>query len=309
MSAKDRIDQQEQEQALSEMSASLERLTSNQNEMLTAMQSLVESQNSLTSMLEELSTSVQSDASSNAPDATLKLGGVKKRLTSLEEAVTALAESLASSQTVQLADGTSLKKSDVDAFKLTEKIAAQITDLRSSLLSEMVSKVQVRVDYEKLATSLAPKLETRLIPEINASEKRMAESFKAQERHLEKLGRTKTAELTEKIQDFTKGLDKGERIVAKLKSALTWAGIGKIAVALLPFVFAAMVWGMLVGVVTQMFGIPQIFHWAWTSFLEAEAWWSKLLIFLATTGSAFGFCWLVYWSGIRAAKSLSRMMT
>ncbi|MDO5617262.1 hypothetical protein [Kocuria sp.] len=181
------------------------------------------------------------------------------------------------------------------------------------LKEEVHAKARANIDHNQLAERigdyLAPQLERRLSPQFDASEKRMAAAFKAQERHLEELGRTKTAEMRETLQDFTKGLDRGERIVAGLKSALTWAGIGKIAVALLPFVFAAMVWGMLVGIVAQMFGIPQIFHWAWTSFLEAEAWWSKLLIFLATTGSAFGFCWLVYWSGNRAAKSLSRMMT
>lgn len=309
MSAKDRIEQQEREQSLSEMSALVEQLRNERQEDRRVLAQLIESQNSLTSMVEELSTSMNSGASSNAHDATLKLGGVKKRLTSLEEAVTALGESLASSETVQLADGSSLKKSDVDAFKLTEKIAAQITDLRSSLLREMASKAQLRIDYEKLAASLAPKLETRLIPQINASEERMKQAFAARERQLDDLGSKKIAEVKESLQDATKGLDTAEKTAARLKGALTWSGIGMVSVALLPYVFAAMVVGMLIGLVGQVFGIPEIFGWAWASFVAAEAWWLKLIIAVATVGSALGVCWVVYWFGNKAARGLSRLVT
>lgn len=134
MSAKDRIEQQEREQSLSEMSALVEQLRNERQEDRRVLAQLIESQNSLTSMVEELSTLMNSGASSNAHDATLRLGGVKKRLASLEEAVTALGESLASSETVQLADGSSLKKSDVEAHALMEKTVAMIGDLRSNLL-------------------------------------------------------------------------------------------------------------------------------------------------------------------------------
>jgi hypothetical protein len=137
----------------------------------------------------------------------------------------------------------------------------------------------------------------------------MAAAFKAQERHLDDLGNKKIAEMKESLQDATKGLDRAEKTAARLKGALTWSGIGMVSVALLPYVFAAMVVGMLLGLVGQMFGIPEIFGWAWASFAVAEAWWLKLIIAVATVGSALGVCWVVYWFGNKAARGLSRMVT
>lgn len=312
MSAMDRIEQQEREQSLSEMSALVEQLRNERQEDRRVLAQLIESQNSLTSMVEELSTSMNSGASSNGPDATLKLGGVKKRLTSLEEAVTALGASLASSETVQLADGSSLKKSDVEALTLMDKTVEMIGDLRSEharLMREVASKAQPRIDYDRLAALIAPQLETRLIPQINASEERMKQAWKIQERQLDDLGSKKISEMKESLQDATKGLDRAEKTAARLKGALTWAGIGMVSVALLPYVFAATVVGMLLGLVGQMFGIPEIFGWAWASFVAAEAWWLKLIIAVTTIGSALGVCWIVYWFGNKAARGLSRMVT
>lgn len=302
MSAKDRIEQQEKEQSLSEMSALVEQLRNERQEDRRVLAQLIESQNSLTSMVEELSTLMNSGASSNAHDATLRLGGVKKRLASLEEAVTALGESLASSETVQLADGSSLKKSDVEAHALMEKTVAMIGDLRSNLLREMAAKTQVRVDHEKLAAWLATNLETSLSPQIADSTRRVEEALSVHERRLDALGETKATEMKETIQEATKGLERAERTAAQLKGALTWAGVGKVAVALLPLALVGLAVAVLLGIGGQLFGVGPVFGWAWASFAAAEAWWLKLIIALATVSGALGVCWVVYRLGKKLAE-------
>lgn len=305
MSVKDRIEQQEREQSLSEMSALVEQLRNERQEDRRVLAQLIESQNSLTSMVEELSTSMNSGASSNAHDATLKLGGVKKRLTSLEEAVTALGASLASSETVQLADGSSLKKSDVEALALMEKTVAMIGGLRSEharLMSEVASKAQPRIDYDKLVAGLANLLESKLGPQIVDSTQRVEEALSAHERRLDALGEKKVTEVKESLQEATKGLETAERTAAQLKGALTWAGVGKVAVALLPVALVGLAVAMLLGIGGQLFGVGPLFGWAWASFAAAEAWWLKLIIAVVTVSGALGVCWVVYRLGKKLAE-------
>lgn len=190
------------------------------------------------------------------------------------------------------------------------------SEVRSELkaLSETVhANGRVRLDPDKLAVSiaraLAPRLVDKLGAQIAASEKRMTETLSSLERRVVTVGDNMVAKVEEVFQKATSWFEKLEKIAARLKGALTWAGIGMVSVTLLPYVFAVMVGGMLLGLVGQMFGIPEIFGWAWASFAAAEAWWLKLIIAVATVGSALGVCWVVYWFGNKAARGLSRMVT
>lgn len=203
---------------------------------------------------------------------------------------------------------------------LLEENATKNEAFRSEVCSELKALSEtvhangrVRLDPDKLAVSitraLAPRLIDKLGAQFAASEKRMTEALSALEHRVVAVGNKMVAKMEEVFQKATKWFEKLEKIAARLKGALTWAGIGMVSVGLLPYVFVAMVFGMLLGLVGQMFGIPEIFGWAWTSFATAEAWWLKLIIAVATVGSALGVCWVVYWLGNKAARGLARMMT
>lgn len=190
------------------------------------------------------------------------------------------------------------------------------SEVRSDVkaLSETVhDNGRVRLDPDKLAVRIARALEPRLADKLGAqftaSQERMAEALSALERRVVAVGNNMVAKMEEVFREATKWFEKLEKIAVRLKSALTWAGIGKISVAVLPYVFTAMVVAMLLGLVGQMFGIPEIFGWAWASFVAAEAWWLKSTIAVTTIGSALGMCWVVYWFGNKAARSLSRRVT
>lgn len=183
-----------------------------------------------------------------------------------------------------------------------EKTVAMIGDLRSSLLSEMAAKTQVHVDHDKLAAWLASKLETGLGPQIIDSTQRVEEVLRAHERRLDALGEKKVTEVKESLQEATKGLETAKRTAAQLKGALTWAGVGKVAVALLPLALVGLAVAVLLGIGGQLFGVGPVFGWAWASFAAAEAWWLKLIIAVATAGSALGVCWVVYRLGRKLAE-------
>ena len=291
MGVMDRIDQQEQEQSFSEMCASVEQLHSGQEEILRVFAQLIESQNSLTSTMEQVSTSVTSAASSNAGDGSMKLGGVKRRLEQLEEGVKALTESLANSETVRLADGTSLKSSDVEAHTLTKQIVGQITGLRSEqakLAAQVRAKGTLKVDDEKLAGILMAKLEPTMNQKIAESAQRVEKLLRAQERRLEDVGGKVGSKVAEELNEASSGLRRAETTASQLKGALTWAGIGRVAMAALPVALALLAVALLVGAGGQLFGVGPVFGWAWESFEAAQAGWQKALIAIATIGGAGG---------------------
>lgn len=201
-----------------------------------------------------------------------------------------------------------------------EQIVTQNEAFRSEVRSELKALSEtvhangrVRLDPDKLAVRIARALVPRLIDklgaQIAASEKRMTETLSALEHRVVAVGNKMVAKMEEAFQKATKWFEKLEKIAARLKGALTWSGIGMVSVALLPYVFVSMVFGMLLGLVGQMFGIPEIFGWAWASFVAAETWWLKLIIAVGTVSSALGVCWIVYWFGNKAARGLSRMVT
>lgn len=225
-----------------------------------------------------------------------------------------------SAQPAQQSDAGSLTPFEKEMLALLEQIVTQNEAFRSEVRSELKALSEtvhasgrVRLDPDKLAVSIARALAPRLVDKLGAqfaaSEKRMTETLSSLERRVVTVGDNMVAKVEEVFQKATSWFEKLEKIAARLKGALTWAGIGMVSVASLPYVFAVMVGGMLLGLVGQMFGIPEIFGWAWASFAAAEAWWLKLIIAVATVGSALGMCWVVYWFGNKAARGLSRMVT
>ena len=74
---------------------------------------------------------------------------------------------------------------------------------------------------------------------------------------------------------------------------VTFVGISRLALAVLPLFAALLLIGGLVWGLGSMFGIGPLFSWAWGSFMAASAWWAKLLIAVATLAGAALFVWVV----------------
>lgn len=111
------------------------------------------------------------------------------------------------------------------------------------------------------------------------------------------------AKMEEVFQEATKRFEKFEKIAARLKSALTWAGIGRVCATFLPVSLVFLAAAMLVNHGARMFGIAEIVDWAWASFVAAETWWLKVIILVTTGAGGVGVCWVAY----RLGKKLSEV--
>lgn len=74
---------------------------------------------------------------------------------------------------------------------------------------------------------------------------------------------------------------------------MTFVGISRLALAVLPLFASLLLVGGLVWGLGTMFGIGPLFSWAWASFSAASLWWAKALIAVGTLGGAGLFVWLV----------------
>ena len=74
---------------------------------------------------------------------------------------------------------------------------------------------------------------------------------------------------------------------------MTFVGISRLALAVLPLFASLLLVGGLVWGLGSMVGIGPLFGWAWGSFMAASLWWQKALIAAATLGGAALFIWVV----------------
>ena len=74
---------------------------------------------------------------------------------------------------------------------------------------------------------------------------------------------------------------------------MTFVGVGRLALAVLPLFAALILVGSLVWGFGSIFGIGPLFSWAWASFSAASLWWHKVLIAVGTLGGAALFLWIV----------------
>lgn len=107
------------------------------------------------------------------------------------------------------------------------------------------------------------------------------------------LGSDKLSELRAAVEEVLEDLQRAERRLESIERRVTFVGVSRLALAILPLFASLLIVGGLVWGLGSMFGIGPLFGWAWASFAAASAWWSKALIAVATLGGAALFVWVV----------------
>lgn len=290
MGARDRIDQQVREQSTSEQSMSLSEISETLEALNSTVTQLVESQNRTTETVRELKTSKGSTPSF------LSIADVQNTLDDLTTTVVQIGETLISSEAVELPDGSSVSRSELEAHAMMSALRNEMKGVASEtelLAKEVHAKTHVKVDNEKVAQFVAAKLGAEIDAKVGESADRVEKRLKAQEARLAELGDARVSAVARTLQEATKGLERAEKMASGMKRSLTLAGVGKVAAASIPFALVVLALVMLLGLGGQLFGVGPVFGWAWASFAAAEAWWAKLLIALATITGALGVLWVV----------------
>lgn len=104
---------------------------------------------------------------------------------------------------------------------------------------------------------------------------------------------TMLSEADSKIAEGVSYLNDARQDIEKIERRVTFVGISRLALAVLPLCTALILVGGLVWGLTSMVGIGPLFGWIWASFTAASLWWQKLLIALGGLGAAAVFGWIV----------------
>lgn len=252
--------------------------------------------------LDRLSTSQQHELPSTLPlDAE-----TKSRLNEIEKTLASVAQQLSSSEVVKLPDGFSVTKADLAAHTMTRKISEELktTASASADLADAVRKRgNVRIDTDKLTEHAVKVLDDRLAKAVEAPIQRVEETLAGLEWRVSKLGTEKLAKVTDRAHEVVSAARRAERRIEQLSAKVTWATVGRICLALIPFSVAFIMLTGMVGGITQMLGLGPLLGWAWDSFAAASAWWAKALIALAALGGCGLFGWLLWWLGKKLYES------
>ncbi|WP_397333682.1 hypothetical protein [Ornithinimicrobium sp. INDO-MA30-4] len=230
----------------------------------------------------------------------------KKRLNEIEKTLSAVAQQLSSSEVVKLPDGSSVTRADLAAYTMTQKISEELktTTSASADLAEAVRKRgHVRIDTGKLTEHAVKVLDDRLAEAVEVPVQRVEKTVEGLEERVVRLGSEKLAELTGRAHEVVSAVGRAERRVERLSARVTWATVGRMCLALVPFTVAFIMLTGMVGGITQMLGLGPLLGWAWDSFAAASAWWAKALIALAALGGCALFAWLLWWLGKKLYES------
>lgn len=310
MGALDRIKQADEQQKTTELLEALisqrdadrqqiERLTKTVADLTGYVKVMDEEQ---TKRMDHLSTSPRLELPSTLPlDAE-----TRKRLNEIEKTLSSVAQQLSSSEVVKLPDGSSVTRADLAAYSMTAKISEELkmTASASADLAEAVRKRgHVRIDTDRLTEHAVKVLDDRLAKAVEVPVQRVEKTVEGLEERVVRLGTEKLAEVTDRAREVVSAVGRAERRVERLSAKVTWATVGRMCLALLPFTVAFIMLTGMVGGITQMLGLGPLLGWAWDSFAAASAWWAKALIALAALGGCALFGWLLWWLGKKLYES------
>ena len=216
----------------------------------------------------------------------------KNRLSEIEKTLSAIAEQLSASGAVKLSDGSTVKRSDLDSYSMMKQLNSDLTKTTSALdeLKQVVGNGRtVRVDIDRLSAYTVDVLDQRLSQAVEAPIKRVEST----EHRVASLGTERLSEVHRAVEESLSELNEARRNIEAVERRVTFVGISRLALAVLPLFASLLLVGGLVWGLGSMVGIGPLFGWAWGSFMAASLWWQKALIAAATLGGAALFIWVV----------------
>lgn len=220
----------------------------------------------------------------------------KNRLNEIEKTLSAIAEQLSASGAVKLSDGSTVKRSDLDSYSMMKQLNSYLTKTTSALdeLKQVVGNGRtVRVDIDRLSAYTVDVLDQRLSQAVEAPIKRVESTLEGFEHRVASLGTERLSEVHRAVEESLSELNEARRNIEAVERRVTFVGISRLALAVLPLFASLLLVGGLVWGLGSMVGIGPLFGWAWGSFMAASLWWQKALIAAATLGGAALFIWVV----------------
>ena len=226
----------------------------------------------------------------------------KNRLSEIEKTLSAVAKQLSASGLVKLSDGSEVKQSDLDSYSMMKQISEQMTTLTSTsekLAEEVHAKSRV-LDDEKakrwlksVGDWIAKKVDDHFDQAVQEPVNGLRSDLQGFREEMGTLGTERLSEVRRDVATLMGELNDAHREIKAIERRVTFVGISRLALAVLPLFASLLLVGGLVWGFGSMFGIGPLFGWIWASFTAASVWWHKLLIALGGIGVAALFVWIV----------------
>lgn len=288
LAAQQEAQDSELSRVLTSMHSRLQSMQEQQETIAKTVEQLVTAQNGSSRAIKELISRAPETSSAAPPSGIAQL---QSSVREVGETLKLLSETVSGSQAVELPSGEKVKRSDLDALELTRGTSARVQVLSSSvdqLTKAVRAKAQVSVDADKVAAVVVGRV-------AEASEKRVTALFETQEQRLALLGEQQASQVAAQLAESAAALKKAEDRLGRLSGALTWQGVARVALALVPFAIVALVAGQLLGLVSQLLGIGPLAAWAWgIVWDDSVAWHGRALVALATLAVVGGLGWLLH---------------
>ena len=316
----DTIKEQDERQQSSEM---LERLTSTLPAVEQQLTKLTKSVADLTTFVkimdEQQDVRLGNLSTLQPPEPPLSLpldDATKNRLSEIERTLTIIAKQLSTSEAVKLPEGSSVRRSDLDAYAMVSRIERQLqtTTSASNSLAEAVQKRGViRVDTARLTQQAIGVLDARLAaavePPVSRLETRLAEwETRSASAITQRMVDTSSEveRVVARVEDAVRAAGRAERRVDAMTTRTTWTTAGRLCLALVPFAAVLLVVGGLALGALQALGVGPLLSWAWNAFEVADEWWAKALIAGGTIGGVALSGAVIWKLGLKLADQYRR---
>ena len=248
------------------------------------------------SLMLVLTSKTSTSEASEADSLTNDINAIKKTLKEQSETLSELGETVSDKRVLKLSDGSSVSASELQAHSMMKQINAQVMTLASTskeLAKEVHAKSSVKLDVEKTGRWLAKQVNEHFDHAVQEPVDGLRSDLQGLREEMSTLGTERLSEVHRAVEESLSELNEARRNIEAIERRVTFVGISRLALAVLPLFASLLRVGGLVWGFGSMVGIGPLFGWAWGAFTAASLWWQKMLIALGTLGAAVLFVWAV----------------
>ena len=284
-------------------SASSEQLKKIEDLLLAMVESQASLRKGLTSVEQEMITRtnalkslIQTSETSELDSLTSDVNAIKTTLNEQSKTLSELGKTVSDKRVVKQSDGSEVSTSELQAHSMMKQLSSDLTKTTSALgelTAQVKAKSHVSLNAEKVAEVMSRRVTQHFDHAVQEPVDGLRSDLQGLREEMGALGSDKLSEVRTAVEESLSELNEARRNVEAIERRVTFVGISRLALAVLPLFASLLLVGGLVWGVGNMFGIGPLFGWAWASFVAAEMWWAKALIAAATLGGAALFGWLV----------------
>mgnify|MGYP002749906882 CR=1 FL=1 len=248
------------------------------------------------SLMLVLTSKTSTSEASEADSLTNDINAIKKTLNEQSETLSELGETVSDKRVLKLSDGSTVTQSDLQAHSMMKQINETVTTLTSTskdLAKEVHAKSHVKLDGKTTGKWLAKDVNEHFDQAIQKTVDGIRSDLGGFRGEMATLGAERLSEVRRAIDEGVSYLNDARQDIEKIERRVTFVGISRLALAVLPLFASLLLVGSLVWGFGSMVGIGPLFGWAWGAFTAASLWWQKALIAAATLSAAVLFVWAV----------------